>query len=161
MDMTAGYPDALLIVPTTAPLRSVDDLDRSVEEFAKHQPDIVVTVTKAHRSPYFNMVQLQPDGHVGLVIPNHSITRRQDAPQVFDLTTVAYVARPEFVMTQNGIFAGRVRAVEVPEEHAIDIDTIRDFELAELLLQDRIRRHRSSASNSLTPSQTDKPFYEK
>ena len=139
-DATGSYPDALLVVPTTAPLRTVQDLDRSVEEFVQHRPDVVVTVTKARRSPYFNMVQTQPDGCVGLVIPNHAIVRRQDAPQVFDLTTVAYVARPEFVMTQNGIFAGRVRAVEVPEDHAIDIDTPREFEMAELLFAARIRQ---------------------
>lgn len=138
-----GYPDALLVVPTTAPLRAVNDLDRALDEFTRHRPDVVVTVTKAHRSPYFNMVQAGPDGYVDLVIPSHGIVRRQDAPQVFDLTTVAYVARPEFVIAQEGIFEGRVRAIEVPEEHAIDIDTPRDFELAELLLEARARRQES------------------
>jgi N-acylneuraminate cytidylyltransferase len=37
-------------------------------------------------------------------------------------------------MTRNGIFEGRVRAVQVPPERAVDIDTILDFTIAECLI---------------------------
>jgi N-acylneuraminate cytidylyltransferase len=50
------------------------------------------------------------------------------------MTTVAYAARPEFVMREMGAFAGRVRAVTVPPERSIDIDTLFDFEFAEFLI---------------------------
>lgn len=129
------YPEGLLVVPATAPLRAVTDLEQCLDEYEKGGVDVVVTVTDAHRSPYFNMVQVRKDGTVGLVIPPRSaIVRRQDVPVVYDLTTVAYVARPEFVMTQNGIFEGRVRSVHVPLERAIDIDTALDFKIAECLM---------------------------
>jgi len=129
------YPEGLLVVPATAPLRAVTDLEQCLDEYEKGGVDVVVTVTDAHRSPYFNMVQVRKDGTVGLVIPPMSaIVRRQDVPVVYDLTTVAYVARPEFVMTQNGIFEGRVRSVHVPLERAIDIDTALDFKIAECLM---------------------------
>ena len=68
------------------------------------------------------------------------ILRRQDAPAVFDMATVAYVAHPQFIMQQMGIFGGRVRAVKVPVERAIDIDTLFDFELAEFLINRRGHR---------------------
>lgn len=129
------YPEGLLVVPATAPLRAVTDLEQCLDEYEKGGVDVVVTVTDAHRSPYFNMVQVRKDGTVGLVIPSRSaIVRRQDVPVVYDLTTVAYVAKPEFVMTQNGIFEGRVRSVHVPLERAIDIDTALDFKIAECLM---------------------------
>jgi len=54
---------------------------------------------------------------------------------VFDMATVAYVASPEFVLTKNALFEGQVRAVEVPPERAIDIDTLLDFKIAEFLLK--------------------------
>lgn len=130
-----ALPDALIVVPVTAPLRSIEDLERCLDEYQKGEVDIVVTVTDAHRNPYFNMVKLLPDGTVGLVIPPHgSINRRQDAPVVFDMTTVAYVVRPKFVMTKNGVFEGRVRHVYVPTERALDIDTPFDFKVAERLM---------------------------
>lgn len=133
-----ALPDTMLSVPTTAPLRLSTDLEACLDEFAKGDADMVITVTDAHRNPWFNMVKQNSDGSVGLVIaPASRIMRRQDAPMVFDMTTVAYVARPQFVMQQMGTFNGRVRAVKVPVERAIDIDTLHDFELAEFLINRR------------------------
>jgi CMP-N-acetylneuraminic acid synthetase len=133
-----ALPDAMLSVPTTAPLRLPIDLENCLDEFAKRDADMVITVSDAHRNPWFNMVKENQDGSVGLVMaPASGITRRQDAPAVFDMATVAYVARPQFVMQQMGTFSGRVRAVKVPVERAIDIDTLFDFELAEFLISRR------------------------
>ena len=136
---TAGaYPHALLVTPATAPLRSVDDLDSCLNEYERGESDIVVTVTDAHRSPYFNQVTVREDGSVGLVIPSsHDIVRRQDAPVVYDMTTVGYVARPEFVMSTERMFDGRVRRVYVPPARALDIDTPLDFVIAEALMAAR------------------------
>lgn len=106
------------------------------DNYAQGGADIVVTVTEAHRSPYFNMVKRISDGTVGLVIsPDSSVSRRQDAPVVYDMATVAYVVSPEFVLSRNSLFEGRVRAVEIPAERAIDIDTLLDFRIAECLMK--------------------------
>ena len=129
-----SLPDAMVSVPVTAPLRQPVDIERCLELFSMGGADVVITVTDAHRNPYFNMVTMQSNGSVGLVIPRtRSVSRRQDAPEVFDMTTVAYVADPEFVMTHESAFAGRVKAVHVPIERSIDIDVLLDFEMAEFL----------------------------
>jgi CMP-N-acetylneuraminic acid synthetase len=131
------YPDPLIVVPATAPLRSAADLDRCLDEYAQGGADAIITVTDAHRSPYFNMVKRDPDGTVSVVIPPQgAIFRRQDAPVVYDMTTVAYVVRPEFVMSRNGILDGRIRPVHIPPERAIDIDTPLDFRIAHYLMAD-------------------------
>lgn len=133
-----AYPDALMVVPPTAPLRSPEDLNRCLDEFERGSCDVVITVSDAHRSPYFNMVQIGADGAARLVIPPDArVSRRQDAPPVYDMATVGYVARPEFVMRSEGIFAGRVRHVHVPAERSLDIDTELDFRIAECLLASR------------------------
>ena len=132
------YPGALLVVPVTAPLRAVADLERCLDEFENGDADMVISVSAAHRSPYFNMVKVNPDGFVGLVTPPYAtVHRRQDAPVVYDMATVGYVANPSFVMQRNGIFEGRVRQVLVPAERALDIDTLLDFRIAECLIADR------------------------
>lgn len=133
-------PTAMVSVPATAPLRSSIDIESCLDEFEKGDADIVITVSDAHRSPYFNMVKTNEDGTVGLVIPPRSvIARRQDVPVVYDMATVAYIARPEFILTKNAVFEGRVRAVKVPMERAVDIDTLLDFQMAEYFLS--IRGH--------------------
>lgn len=135
LDAYGGFPDAMVSVPTTAPLRLPLDIDNCLDEYEKGDVDMVVTVSEAHRSPYFNMVTMDSDNTVRLVIPLQSaITRRQDAPAVYDMATVAYVIRPEFVMSHAATFEGRVRAVRIPAERAIDIDTLLDFKIAECLL---------------------------
>ena len=133
-----ALPDALVSIPATAPLRDSQDVNNCLDEFLKGSADTVITVTEAHRNPYFNMVKLNQDETVGLVIPPAStISRRQDAPAVFDMATVAYVARPEFILSGKSLFQGAVRAVQVPPERAIDIDTLMDFKLAEFLMSQR------------------------
>ena len=128
-------PNAMVSIPATAPLRSSEDIRNALDDFAKGGADIVITVTQAHRNPYFNMVKINEDGSVGLVItPQSGVVRRQDAPEVYDMATVAYVSDPNFILGNDSIFSGRVRAVEVPTQRAIDIDTLYDFELAEFLM---------------------------
>lgn len=137
-ETTGAFPEVMLSIPTTAPLRLVEDIENCLNEFQKGDTDMVITITDAHRSPYFNMVKANGDGTVGLVNPPQStLIRRQDAPLVYDMATVCYVANPDFVMTHNSTFEGRVRAVHVPVERAIDIDTLLDFQIAESLLKIR------------------------
>ena len=76
------------------------------------------------------------DGYVKLVSEDKdTYVRRQDVPKVYNMTTVAYVARPEFIMRNNNIFDGRVKSVIIPNDRAIDIDTMLDFEIAEMLIK--------------------------
>jgi N-acylneuraminate cytidylyltransferase len=128
----------MVSVPATAPLRSTIDINKCLDEYENGSVDVVITVTDAHRSPYFNMVKENPDGTYGLVnTPPLTLERRQDAPIVYDMATVCYVANSEFIMSHESIFEGRVRAVHVPIERSIDIDTLMDFQIAEVLLSKR------------------------
>jgi N-acylneuraminate cytidylyltransferase len=126
--------DGLVVLPTTAPLRIPQDVDRCIDDFEKGATDMVITVSDANRNPFFNMIKVDKEGYSSTVIsPNNKIFRRQDAPKVFDMTTVAYVAKPEFVYDKEGVFDGKVRSVHISPERAIDIDTMFDFDIAEYL----------------------------
>jgi len=137
-ESSGSLPKAMVSVPTTAPLRLPLDIEKCLNEYEKGDADMIITITDAHRSPYFNMVKTNADGTVGLVNPPLSaISRRQDAPKVYDIATVCYVANPEFVMTHQDTFEGRIKAIHVPTERSIDIDTLLDFQIAESLLRIR------------------------
>lgn len=133
-----GLPSAFVSVPPTSPLRAVRDLDRAIERFFESAPDAVITVREAVRNPYFNMVTVDDDGRARLVgRPGEPVHRRQDAPEVYDITTVAYVLQPAFVLESSSLFEGKVQAVPVPRERAVDIDDWVDWRLAEVLMEDR------------------------
>jgi CMP-N-acetylneuraminic acid synthetase len=124
----------IIVLPTTAPLRSIEDVNNCIAEFEKGDVDSIITVSNAKRSPHFNMIINDNNGYSSIVINDNEISRRQDTPEVFDMTTVAYIVKSKLVKKSNGIFDGKVRSVCIPEERAIDIDTILDFKIADFLI---------------------------
>jgi N-acylneuraminate cytidylyltransferase len=140
MNNSSEFPNigTFVSLPATSPLRNVEDIDGCLDAFERGNTDMVVTVKGSERHPSFNMVTIAPDGDVRLVLPvDRPISRRQDARPVFDLTTVAYVASPQFILNKSSLFEGRVRAVTVPRVRALDIDTELDFQFAEFILERR------------------------
>jgi CMP-N-acetylneuraminic acid synthetase len=131
---TYGNFEYFLSLPPTAPLRNLEDVENCLEAL-RPDVDIVITMTAARRSPWFNMVTTDKTGAVSLVINKDVICRRQDSPQCFDVATVAYVARPEFILSADKIWDGRVTGVEVPIERGLDIDTSFDFALAKFVME--------------------------
>lgn len=129
-----GEFEYFLSLPPTAPLRKTEDVENCL---AALQPgvDIVITMTPARRSPWFNMVSKDISGLLGLILKDNTVHRRQDSPVCYDMATVAYAARAEFILGAQAIWDGRVAGVEVPVEHAIDIDTPFDFALAQFVME--------------------------
>lgn len=129
----AGTFDTFVSLPPTSPLRAKVDVERCLQAL-RSDVDMVITVTPSARNPYFNMVTRTPDGNSRLCIEGQSHARRQDAPTVYDITTVAYATRPSFVLTHERLFDGRVHSVVVPRERAADIDDALDFQWCDFLL---------------------------
>jgi N-acylneuraminate cytidylyltransferase len=135
VDMVDQF-DLFVSLPCTAPLRIGQDVRNCIELFERGGCDMVVTARPAERHPSFNMVTLAEDGYAAIAMPpGATITRRQDAPPVFDLTTVCYVTTPDFIHRSEGVFQGRVKAVIVPAERALDIDTEQDFAFAQFMME--------------------------
>jgi N-acylneuraminate cytidylyltransferase len=130
--------DVFVSVPATSPLRAPEDVDACIELLVASGADMVVTVTEARHNPYFNMVVLDDDQRPRIAItPPKEVCRRQDAPTVYDMTAVAFAARPAFVLATSRDWEGDIRAIVVPPERAVDIDTELDLEFAEFLLARR------------------------
>lgn len=129
--------ETFVSLPATSPLRSAEDVERCIASLDE-TTDVVVTVTPAARSPYFNMTTRREDGTSELLMTHNLPQRRQDAPPVFDMTTVAYAAKTRFILESSRLWDGRVKSVVVPKERAIDIDEAVDFAVAETLYRMKI-----------------------
>ena len=125
--------DVLVSVPTTSPLRISQDVEACLDGLLRiPEADCCITVTEAARNPYFNMVRKDQD-FFRLMIEGADVVRRQEAPDAFDITTVAYAVRADFVLQAPRLLSGKTTAVVVPRERALDIDTELDLEIAEYL----------------------------
>jgi len=135
LEKRKNYFDCFVSLPPTSPLRNKVDVLNCIDMLSE-DTDIVVTTTNSSRSPYFNMVKEQ-DTYLKLAIESYgSYIRRQDVPTIYDMTTVAYVSKPDFIKQNRNIFDGRVRSVLIPKERAIDIDDEIDFKNSEILMKE-------------------------
>ena len=79
-------------LPTTAPCRSHEDVSGAIEKLEDHI-DVVVTATKSHHHPCFNMLKSDENGYSKFIDSEVGVSRRQDVAQALNMTTVAYVSR--------------------------------------------------------------------
>ncbi len=131
-----GHFDIFVSLPATSPLRNSTDVISALDKLRESKADICISVTEASRSPYFNMVRILEDDSLELAIKSDiAVTRRQEVPEIFDITTVVYAAPVKFIMENSSIFDGKVVAVTVPKVRAVDIDDIYDFMFAEAIMK--------------------------
>jgi CMP-N,N'-diacetyllegionaminic acid synthase len=138
MEKNEGYNfDILVQLLVTTPLRISEDIDACIEVLFRENADNVFSVTDAHRNPYFNMVEIGPKGQVRLV-KKGSFTSRQAAPPVFDMNASIYVWWKEILKKEKKLFLRKTRVYHMPKERSVDIDDAIDFQIAQMLLMDRL-----------------------
>ena len=129
--------EVLVLLDPTAPLRTVEDVEGALRMLRESGGDAVVSGSRSHRSPYFNMVE-RSGPYVRLVRePAVQVVRRQDAPETFDLNTVVWAYTRRGLMDQGLRLPERTALYVVPEERALDLDTELDFEILDFLLARR------------------------
>jgi N-acylneuraminate cytidylyltransferase len=121
-----GAFDTFISLPTTSPLRKVNDIKKCLKKFKKNNKSIVLTYTKSNTMPWMNMVKVE-NSKLKL------LAKKKSLREVFNLCTVCYVTNPLFILNNNSLFDKNVLGVEIPKERSIDIDTIFDFKFAEFL----------------------------
>lgn len=126
--------ELFLSLPATSPLRSKEDIDAAIERFMKKDCDIVFGISPSRRNPYLNMATVDKDGLIHVAISGSNAVRRQDVPDVFDITTCVYATSPNYVRTCKRLIEGRVGYIEIPVERSLDIDDEIDLYLANLMM---------------------------
>ena len=129
-------PNYIVSVPTTCPLRTVKDLNNCLRKIIKKKKDLILTMTRSSRNPFFNIVTKKKNKLVlvsNLFSKIKKYSRRQDAPICYDLTTACYVFKPTYIMNNDDLFSGKVDFVEIPKERGVDIDDKYDYKLVRFL----------------------------
>ena len=127
--------ERVLDLDPTSPLRELSDV-QACFDLLTLETGVVITGYPAEKNPYFNMVELNTHGQAGLCkAPIGCVSSRQHAPAVYAMNASIYVWWCHTL--DKGIWGNVVRLHIMPRERSIDVDTLIDFQLVELLIAQR------------------------
>lgn len=135
----AGY-DCIVLLQPTSPFRNPEDIRKAMELFERERPEMVVSVKAAATNPYYNAYECDADGLLHISKGSGGITRRQDAPEVWEMDGSIYVISLDALRRYPSLGKmQRIMPLRNSEKHNVDIDTELDFILAEELCRMRRR----------------------
>ena len=131
-------PEYIISLPTTSPLRKISDVKKCISKANRENLDILFTAKNSSRNPYFNIIEKKENKiSTACEIRGKKYYRRQDAPICYDLCTVCYIFKTEYVMKTKNLYLGRADFFEVSKETSIDIDDKFDYKLAKMLMDNK------------------------
>lgn len=125
--------DCVVLLQPTSPFRTTDDILGALAAFTPGA-DMVVSVCESASNPYYNMFETDAEGYLEISKGDGLITRRQNAPRVWEYNGAVYVINPQSIRAMAmGAFRRRIPYV-MPAERSVDLDTPADWLIAETML---------------------------
>jgi CMP-N,N'-diacetyllegionaminic acid synthase len=128
--------DIIIDLDPTSPLRIVDDIINCYNLLLNGDVSNIITASPARRSPYFNLIEFDHNNKLGVSksLPT-KITRRQDAPQCYDMNASIYAWNRHFLFLNEPFWQLKTKLYLMPEERSIDIDSELDYEFVSFIAQ--------------------------
>ena len=129
-------PDVVIDLDITSPMRRVIDIENIIKEYQKGIYDLVFSVVKARRSPYFNMVENKSDGFYRKICES-GYNARQQTPNSYEMNASIYAYSPKFLRNEitKPIIDYNCGISIMPDYLVLDIDSEEDFEMMQFLYE--------------------------
>ena len=134
--------DLIVLLYANIPVRPEGVIDDAVALMLESGADSVHSVSDIGKFHPYWLFQKDTDGTVSKYIPNN-IYRRQDLPKLFSIDGAVSVLRRDIVMAAAGsenphaFWGSNIKSLTLSSHDTIDIDSMRDFLLAEAIIKDR------------------------
>lgn len=130
--------DWVMLLQPTAPLRSVADLEASLELALAGGSDSVISVVRVFDVHPILMKRIEDGMLLPFCMEEKEGTRRQDYdPPAYMRNGAIYLSRRRAIMEQNSIWGRSIKPYVMPEERSLSIDTEEHLKLADLALSGR------------------------
>lgn len=127
--------DNIILLQNTSPFRSAKQVEEAMKLY-RQDIDMVVSVKECSANPYYNVFEEDEDGFLNISKGDGSITRRQDAPIVYEYNGAIYIINSESLKQSDlGHFKHRIKYV-MDDMSSIDLDTMFDWRMAEMIIKD-------------------------
>lgn len=118
----------------TAPFLRTEDVRAGLDALIARECDYAFSVT-SYPFPIQRALKLDAQERVSMFQPEHIETRSQDLEEAYHDAAQFYWGRAEAWLDGRAIFGDRSVAVRLPRKRVQDIDTMEDWERAELLFR--------------------------
>ena len=125
------YPDYICCVFATAPFVTGSRLSDSFNTMVRNGKDGIFPVVE-FSYPIQRALEIKQGGMIGMVWPEHLLSRSQDLSKRFHDSGQYYWAKTNSVVLENTLFIKNCMAEVILENEAQDIDTLDDWSMAEL-----------------------------
>ncbi|CAN4272666.1 NeuA CMP-N-acetylneuraminic acid synthetase [Methylophilaceae bacterium] len=124
--------ESVCCIYATAPFVQVEDIKRGCEALDSGDWDYAFTVTD-FAAPIFRSFKQTEQGGLEMFFPEHFGARSQDLPAALHDAGQFYWGRPEAWIQGKRIFDNRSKPILIPRWRVQDIDTLEDWDRAEIL----------------------------
>jgi CMP-N,N'-diacetyllegionaminic acid synthase len=126
--------DFIFDLDISSPLRCLEDLKSAFFQILSNNDAFnIISVNRANRNPYFNMVERQPNGYFSLVKKGDFLTR-QSAPIVYELNASFYIFRRIFFESKCKSTISKKSLIYEMPHICFDLDHKVDFDFMEFLI---------------------------
>ncbi len=127
--------DYVVDLDVTAPCRDADDIKKAFKKFQKSKKNMLVSVTKSRKNPYFNMLEIK-NRNISLVKKtSKQVVARQKSPVVYDMNASIYIWKRDKLLKSRNLLQKSLSIYEMPQEKSMDIDTKLDLRINEFLIK--------------------------
>ena len=135
-------PDITIMLLPTSPLRNVETLDLAIEKFLNHQNEVdsLISVYNLNKSKY-HLREINDQGLKPLtdIVPTN-FQRDKKEGSICVLNGSIYISKTKSLMENKTFHTEKATFFEMSLLESIDIDTIEDFKMAELILLKNLKK---------------------
>lgn len=124
--------DTFCLLQPTSPLRDADDIVNAYKLYTEKANFAVISVCEAEHSPLW-CGQLPENGEFLNFISQDAMIQRQAGGKFYRLNGAIYIVNCEKFKTDRYFYQSGSFAYVMPQERSIDIDTLIDFKIAEII----------------------------
>lgn len=129
--------DTIILLQCTSPFRDTVHIKEALACY-KADCDMVVSVTEAKTNPYYNSFEESSEGYLSLSKGTGEYHRRQDCPKVWEYNGAIYIINCESLKRCPLSKFKKIIKYEMDQLHSLDLDTMLDWELAELIVSKKL-----------------------
>jgi N-acylneuraminate cytidylyltransferase/CMP-N,N'-diacetyllegionaminic acid synthase len=141
LQKTGRYFEIVILLQPTSPLRRAIDIDNALQALFEKRAKAIVSVAKAFLSPI--LIHSLPDDKCMKSFVKKSMrnkNRQSLDGNYFQLNGAIFLAYSDYIDQHKDFYGNKTYAYVMPKERSIDIDDMIDFNHAECLMREEIRK---------------------